>query len=68
MTRETRPGFSAYASVIRLRKRARMMQPPRQIVAIAYETITDARGHLPLLAPMSEVAGSEHGGRDPASA
>jgi len=25
--------------------------------AIAYETITDARGHLPLLAPMSEVAG-----------
>lgn len=26
-------------------------------VAIAYETITDARGGLPLLAPMSEVAG-----------
>ncbi|MBL8359485.1 MAG: alanine dehydrogenase [Rubrivivax sp.] len=25
--------------------------------AIAYETITDARGQLPLLAPMSEVAG-----------
>jgi alanine dehydrogenase len=25
--------------------------------AIAYETVTDARGHLPLLAPMSEVAG-----------
>jgi alanine dehydrogenase len=25
--------------------------------AIAYETITDAHGHLPLLAPMSEVAG-----------
>ncbi|MCW5636635.1 MAG: alanine dehydrogenase [Rubrivivax sp.] len=25
--------------------------------ALAYETITDARGHLPLLAPMSEVAG-----------
>jgi alanine dehydrogenase len=25
--------------------------------AIAYETITDDRGHLPLLAPMSEVAG-----------
>jgi len=25
--------------------------------AIAYETITDSRGHLPLLAPMSEVAG-----------
>ena len=25
--------------------------------AIAYETITDARGGLPLLAPMSEVAG-----------
>ncbi|KAA0695378.1 alanine dehydrogenase [Halopseudomonas laoshanensis] len=24
---------------------------------IAYETVTDARGHLPLLAPMSEVAG-----------
>jgi alanine dehydrogenase len=27
------------------------------IVAIAYETVTDARGGLPLLAPMSEVAG-----------
>jgi alanine dehydrogenase len=26
-------------------------------VAIAYETIVDKRGHLPLLAPMSEVAG-----------
>ena len=26
-------------------------------VAIAYETITDVRGHLPLLTPMSEVAG-----------
>jgi alanine dehydrogenase len=26
-------------------------------VAIAYETITDAHGRLPLLAPMSEVAG-----------
>jgi alanine dehydrogenase len=25
--------------------------------AIAYETVTDARGTLPLLAPMSEVAG-----------
>lgn len=25
--------------------------------AIAYETVTDASGHLPLLAPMSEVAG-----------
>ena len=25
--------------------------------AVAYETVTDARGHLPLLAPMSEVAG-----------
>ncbi|WP_286236614.1 alanine dehydrogenase [Neptuniibacter halophilus] len=25
--------------------------------AIAYETISDAQGHLPLLAPMSEVAG-----------
>jgi alanine dehydrogenase len=25
--------------------------------AIAYETVTDDRGHLPLLAPMSEVAG-----------
>ena len=24
---------------------------------IAYETVTDERGHLPLLAPMSEVAG-----------
>jgi alanine dehydrogenase len=27
------------------------------ITAIAYETIKDARGHLPLLTPMSEVAG-----------
>ncbi|WP_152052252.1 alanine dehydrogenase [Tautonia marina] len=27
------------------------------ITAIAYETIADARGHLPLLTPMSEVAG-----------
>ena len=26
-------------------------------VAIGYETVTDARGGLPLLAPMSEVAG-----------
>ena len=33
VTRATRHGFSAYASVIRLRKRARMMQPPRQILA-----------------------------------
>lgn len=28
-----------------------------ECVAIAYETVTDARGGLPLLAPMSEVAG-----------
>lgn len=27
------------------------------VTAIAYETVTDARGKLPLLAPMSEVAG-----------
>ena len=27
------------------------------VTAIAYETVTDARGSLPLLAPMSEVAG-----------
>lgn len=26
-------------------------------IAIAYETVTDARGRLPLLAPMSEIAG-----------
>lgn len=26
-------------------------------IAIAYETVTDNRGHLPLLSPMSEVAG-----------
>ena len=26
-------------------------------IAMAYETVTDDRGHLPLLAPMSEVAG-----------
>jgi alanine dehydrogenase len=27
------------------------------VTAIAYETVTDANGHLPLLQPMSEVAG-----------
>jgi alanine dehydrogenase len=27
------------------------------VTAIAYETVTDAQGHLPLLQPMSEVAG-----------
>jgi alanine dehydrogenase len=27
------------------------------VTAVAYETVTDSRGHLPLLAPMSEVAG-----------
>jgi alanine dehydrogenase len=27
------------------------------ITAVAYETVTDAQGHLPLLTPMSEVAG-----------
>jgi len=26
-------------------------------IAIAYETVTDSQGHLPLLSPMSEVAG-----------
>ena len=30
---------------------------PSGAIAIAYETVTDARGGLPLLAPMSEVAG-----------
>jgi alanine dehydrogenase len=29
----------------------------RSIIGVAYETVTDARGGLPLLAPMSEVAG-----------
>jgi len=29
----------------------------KNVIAIAYETITDAKGGLPLLAPMSEVAG-----------
>ena len=29
----------------------------RKVVGIAYETVTDARGALPLLVPMSEVAG-----------
>ncbi len=28
-----------------------------RVVAIAYETVTDARGKLPLLIPMSEIAG-----------
>ncbi len=27
------------------------------VIAIAYETVTDEKGHLPLLVPMSEVAG-----------
>ncbi len=34
---------------------ARLLE--RRIVAIAYETVTDAQGGLPLLTPMSEVAG-----------
>lgn len=29
----------------------------RRIIGIAYETVTDAQGRLPLLTPMSEVAG-----------
>lgn len=29
----------------------------RKIAAVAYETLSDDRGHLPLLTPMSEVAG-----------
>ncbi|MEL7062079.1 MAG: alanine dehydrogenase, partial [Acidobacteriota bacterium] len=29
----------------------------RKVTGVAYETITDSRGGLPLLAPMSEVAG-----------
>jgi alanine dehydrogenase len=29
----------------------------RQVAAVAYETITDEHGHLPLLTPMSEIAG-----------
>ena len=29
----------------------------REVTGIAYETITDAQGRLPLLTPMSEVAG-----------
>lgn len=29
----------------------------RQVSAVAYETITDRHGHLPLLTPMSEIAG-----------
>lgn len=29
----------------------------RQVVAIAYETVTDSQGRLPLLIPMSEIAG-----------
>jgi alanine dehydrogenase len=29
----------------------------RKVVGIAYETVTDAQGRLPLLTPMSEVAG-----------
>ncbi len=29
----------------------------RRVIGIAYETVTDEHGHLPLLTPMSEVAG-----------
>ncbi|WP_455222653.1 alanine dehydrogenase [Kaarinaea lacus] len=29
----------------------------RKVIGIAYETVTDAKGRLPLLTPMSEVAG-----------
>lgn len=29
----------------------------RNVIAIAYETVTDVRGRLPLLIPMSEIAG-----------
>lgn len=29
----------------------------KEIIAVAYETITNAHGHLPLLTPMSEIAG-----------
>jgi alanine dehydrogenase len=29
----------------------------RKVIAVAYETITDNYGHLPLLTPMSEIAG-----------
>src|SRR3972149_3425850 len=29
----------------------------RKVVGIAYETVTDKKGHLPLLIPMSEIAG-----------
>ncbi|MCB1057072.1 MAG: alanine dehydrogenase, partial [Acidobacteria bacterium] len=29
----------------------------KKVTGVAYETITDAHGHLPLLVPMSEVAG-----------
>jgi alanine dehydrogenase len=29
----------------------------RKVIAVAYETVTDRRGQLPLLVPMSEVAG-----------
>lgn len=29
----------------------------RKVTGVAYETITDTKGHLPLLTPMSEVAG-----------
>jgi alanine dehydrogenase len=29
----------------------------RKVIAIAYETVTDKQGRLPLLVPMSEIAG-----------
>jgi alanine dehydrogenase len=29
----------------------------KRVIAVAYETITDSNGHLPLLTPMSEIAG-----------
>ena len=43
--------------ILRIRRQHDLRKEPRKIVAIAYETVTDMAGALPLLTPMSEVAG-----------
>jgi alanine dehydrogenase len=56
--RKLRPGqvLFTYLHLAPDPEQARMLLES-DAVAIAYETVTDARGGLPLLAPMSEVAG-----------
>ena len=70
--RDDREGEGAAAGRVRMLRKGQMLftylhlaPDPEQtegllksgVTAIAYETVTDDRGGLPLLAPMSEVAG-----------